>query len=126
MKLLFFDEFKLGVLKGDTFGITLEPPGGTIQPTVPPFVAIPYTPQKPGYLGIRYSPLQTNASPAPGKPFNVRGITLSRGLTITALEKRTRLLRDAQARGARTVSGPDSILKPVSVAYARPRSFFST
>jgi hypothetical protein len=30
-----------GVLKGDLFGITLEPPGGTIQPTVPPFVAIP-------------------------------------------------------------------------------------
>ena len=30
-----------GVLKGDTFGITLEPPGGTIQPTVAPFVAIP-------------------------------------------------------------------------------------
>src|SRR5690242_9683738 len=26
-----------GVLKGDTFGITLEPPGGTIQPTVAPF-----------------------------------------------------------------------------------------
>ncbi len=32
-----------GVLNGDTFGITLEPPGGTIQPTVPPFVAIPAT-----------------------------------------------------------------------------------
>jgi anti-sigma-K factor RskA len=30
-----------GVLNGDTFGITLEPPGGTIQPTVPPIVAIP-------------------------------------------------------------------------------------
>jgi Anti-sigma-K factor rskA, C-terminal len=30
-----------GVLQGDTFGITLEPQGGTIQPTVPPFVAIP-------------------------------------------------------------------------------------
>jgi hypothetical protein len=30
-----------GVLKGDTFGITLEPRGGTIQPTVAPFVAIP-------------------------------------------------------------------------------------
>jgi hypothetical protein len=29
------------VLKGDTFGITLEPPGGTIQPTVAPIVAIP-------------------------------------------------------------------------------------
>ncbi len=30
-----------GVLPGDTFGITLEPSGGTIQPTVQPFVAIP-------------------------------------------------------------------------------------
>ena len=30
-----------GVLRGDTFGITLEPAGGTIQPTVAPFVAIP-------------------------------------------------------------------------------------
>jgi Anti-sigma-K factor rskA, C-terminal len=30
-----------GVLPGDTFGITLEPRGGTIQPTVQPFVAIP-------------------------------------------------------------------------------------
>jgi hypothetical protein len=30
-----------GVLKGDLFGITLEPPGGTIQPTVAPFVAVP-------------------------------------------------------------------------------------
>ena len=30
-----------GVLPGDTFGITLEPPGGSIQPTVAPFVAIP-------------------------------------------------------------------------------------
>ncbi len=30
-----------GVLQGDTFGITLEPAGGTVQPTVQPFVAIP-------------------------------------------------------------------------------------
>ena len=30
-----------GVLRGDIFGITLEPPGGTVQPTVKPFVAIP-------------------------------------------------------------------------------------
>jgi anti-sigma-K factor RskA len=30
-----------GVLRGDLFGITLEPRGGTVQPTVPPFVAIP-------------------------------------------------------------------------------------
>jgi Anti-sigma-K factor rskA, C-terminal/Anti-sigma-K factor RskA, N-terminal domain len=30
-----------GVLKGDLFGITVEPSGGTVQPTVAPFVAIP-------------------------------------------------------------------------------------
>ena len=30
-----------GVLPGDIFGITLEPPGGTVQPTAKPFVAIP-------------------------------------------------------------------------------------
>src|SRR5947207_762303 len=61
---------------------------------LPPFIAIPNTPQRTGYLGIRYAPLQTNASPAPGKPFNVRGITLGEGLTVTALEKRSRLLHD--------------------------------
>jgi type II secretory pathway component PulM len=30
-----------GVLRGDIFGITVEPPGGTVQPTVKPFIAIP-------------------------------------------------------------------------------------
>jgi hypothetical protein len=30
-----------GVLPGDIFGITLEPAGGTVQPTAKPFVAIP-------------------------------------------------------------------------------------
>ena len=30
-----------GVLAGDIFGITLEPPGGSVQPTVKPLVAIP-------------------------------------------------------------------------------------
>jgi anti-sigma factor RsiW len=30
-----------GVLPGDIFGVTVEPAGGTVQPTVKPFVAIP-------------------------------------------------------------------------------------
>ena len=30
-----------GVLRGDIFGVTVEPPGGTVQPTVKPFIAIP-------------------------------------------------------------------------------------
>ena len=30
-----------GVLAGDTFGVTVEPEGGTIQPTVTPIVGVP-------------------------------------------------------------------------------------
>jgi Anti-sigma-K factor rskA len=29
-----------GVLAGDTFGVTIEPAGGTVQPTVPPIVGV--------------------------------------------------------------------------------------
>jgi hypothetical protein len=61
---------------------------------LPSFVAIPNTPQRAGYLGVQYAPLQTNATPAAGRPFSVRGISLSRGLTITEVEKRHELLRD--------------------------------
>jgi Protein of unknown function (DUF1501) len=64
------------------------------RPDLPPFIAIPNTPQRPGYLGIPYAALQTNESPMLGKPFNVRGITLGDGLTVTALEKRSQLLHD--------------------------------
>ncbi len=63
-------------------------------PGVPPFVAVPNTPQVPGYLGVKYGAFQTNATPAPGRPFNVRGISLSNGLTIEDIERRQRLLED--------------------------------
>jgi hypothetical protein len=59
---------------------------------LPHFVAIPNTPQKAGYLGVRHAPLQTNATPRPGEPFSVRGISLSGGVTVEQLEKRQRLL----------------------------------
>ncbi len=59
---------------------------------LPHFVAIPNTPQKAGYLGIRYAPLQTNSTPSPGKPFSVRGISLGDGLTVEQFEKRQKLL----------------------------------
>lgn len=61
---------------------------------LPGFVAIPNTPQRAGYLGVQYAPLATNASPTPGRPFSVRGISLARGLTVTEVEKRQKLLRD--------------------------------
>ena len=61
---------------------------------LPHFVAIPTTPQKAGYLGVRYAPLQTNDVPKPGVAFSVRGISLGNGLTVEQFEKRQNLLAD--------------------------------
>jgi len=63
-------------------------------PELPPFVAIPNTPQKAGYLGVRYAPFATNASPSQGQPFSVRGISLTNGMTVADLENRQQLLSD--------------------------------
>jgi hypothetical protein len=59
---------------------------------LPHFVAIPNTPQKAGYLGVRYAPLQTNDTPRANTPFSVRGITLGNGVTVEEFEKRQNLL----------------------------------
>jgi uncharacterized protein (DUF1501 family) len=63
-------------------------------PDLPPFVAIPNSNQRPGFLGVKYAPLNTGATPRAGQPFGVRGIDLAGGLTIADVEKRQRLLRD--------------------------------
>ncbi len=60
---------------------------------IPPFVAIPNSNQKPGYLGVQYAALNTGGTPRAGQPFSVRGISLGNGLTITDVEKRNNLLR---------------------------------
>ena len=61
---------------------------------VPGFVAIPSSRQKTGYLGVQYAPLNTGKAPLPGQPFGVRGLSMSGGLTIDAIEKRQDLLKD--------------------------------
>ncbi|MFM9114988.1 MAG: DUF1501 domain-containing protein [Planctomycetota bacterium] len=61
---------------------------------LPPFVAIPNSRQRAGFLGVQYAPLNTNATPQPGKPFNVRGVSLSTGVTIEEIERRQNLLQD--------------------------------
>jgi len=61
---------------------------------IPPFVAIPNTNEKPGYLGVKYAPFNTGSSPQAGAPFHVRGITLGNGLTVSEVEKRNNLLKD--------------------------------
>ncbi|HYE21875.1 MAG TPA: DUF1501 domain-containing protein [Tepidisphaeraceae bacterium] len=79
--------------------VTKELPGA---PDLPPYVAVPSTPQKAGYLGVRHAPLQTAAVPKPGEPFNVRGISLANGLTVADFERRQKLLADLDTtfRGA--------------------------
>lgn len=61
---------------------------------LPKFVAIPNTPQVPGYLGIEYAPMSTTATPKPGEKFNVRGVTLAGSLTVEKVERREKLLTD--------------------------------
>ena len=61
---------------------------------LPPFVAIPNSPQKAGYLGVKYSPMNTGATPKKGQPFSVRGISLGKGLTVSEVERRQKLVSD--------------------------------
>lgn len=61
---------------------------------LPPFVAIPNSNQRPGFLGVQYAPLNTTSTPRPGQPYSVRGITLGNGLTIEEVERRASLLAD--------------------------------
>jgi hypothetical protein len=61
---------------------------------LPPFVTIPNSPQRPGFLGVKYAPLKTGSTPQPGVPFSVRGFKLSGGLKVSDVEKRNNLLDD--------------------------------
>jgi len=63
-------------------------------PDLPPFVAVPTTTQRPGYLGVRYAALSTGQSPKAGQPFVVRGVSLERGLTVDRFDQRKALLKD--------------------------------
>jgi hypothetical protein len=71
--------------------VSKELPG---RPDLPTFVAVPATPQRSGFLGVRYAAFQTGSVPALGRPYGVRGITIGGGLTVSAVEKRERLLHD--------------------------------
>lgn len=69
--------------------ISKERPG---NPELPPFVAIPKSRQTPGFLGVKYAPLNTSATPIIGQKFNVRGMSVGGGLTMTDVQKRQKLL----------------------------------
>src|SRR5262245_40225010 len=64
---------------------------------LPPFVAIPKTPQVAGVLGVEYAPFSTQSTPRAGQSFTVRGITVGRGLALEKIERRQKLLTDLEA-----------------------------
>jgi uncharacterized protein (DUF1501 family) len=86
--------------------------GGT-RDDLPPFVAIPNTPQRAGYLGVQYAALETTETPKLGEPFAVRGIAMQEGVTVEEIENRRALLTkldttfDSIASSNRLVGGLD-------------------
>ena len=60
---------------------------------LPPFVAIPRTNQRPGFLGVKYAPLNTGGTPRIGQPFSVRGVSMEGGLQVAEVNRRSDLLR---------------------------------
>ncbi len=95
---------------------------------LPPFVAVPNTPQVAGYLGVEFAPFSTTNAPRRGQPFSVRGITLGQGLTVEEVEKRRRLLTDLDStfRGyekqSDLVNGLDKFSQRAYDIISSPRS----
>jgi hypothetical protein len=74
---------------------TKELPG---QADMPSYIAIPKTEWNAGFMGDAYAPFNTNAAPSPGKPFQVRGISLAEGVTIDKVNRREQLLKKIDRR----------------------------
>src|SRR5262249_27014555 len=93
---------------------------------LPHFVAIPSTPQKAGYLGVRYAPLQTNDVPKPGVAFSVRGISLGNGVTVAEFEKRQELLADLDTTfkeaDSKLIEGMDSFAQQAFDMIRSPKA----
>lgn len=70
------------------------------DPDIPSHVAIPRASQGAGFLGIRYAPLSTNSTPRFGQPYQVRGVSLSGGLTVEQVGRRQDLLQQLDGRMA--------------------------
>jgi hypothetical protein len=60
---------------------------------LPPFVANPKTNQRPGFLGVKYAPLNTGGTPRAGQPFSVRGVSMQGGLQVAEVNRRSDLLK---------------------------------
>lgn len=65
-----------------------------VAPDLPSFVSIPRAFDGPGYLGPKFSSLDTGEKPRANQPFNVRGVTLDNGISLQQLDRRHRLSQD--------------------------------
>ena len=61
---------------------------------LPAFVSIERSLHGPGYLGPQYASLDTGERPRAGGAFNVRGVTLGNGLSLSQLGRRQNLAAD--------------------------------
>lgn len=94
-------------------------------PDLPPFVAIPKTPQVAGVLGVEFAPFSTQSTPRPGQSYSVRGITVDRGLTIDKIDRRHSLLTKLEA-GFRDYEKDSGLLKGLDRFAQRAHDILSS
>lgn len=79
-------------------------------PDLPPYVAVPRTPETAGYLGVQYTALSTSSTPVRGQPFAVRGMALQKGTSTADVTRRRELLDDLDRTFA-SLGEKDDLLK---------------
>ncbi|MDM4019097.1 DUF1501 domain-containing protein [Roseiconus lacunae] len=65
---------------------------------IPSSVAVPRAGHGAGFLGIRYSSLETKSQPSFGNPYSVRGISLPGGIGVDEVKRRQSLLQKLDRR----------------------------
>ena len=92
--------------------VSKELPAGS---EIPSAVAVPKTSQGAGFLGIRYSALETNSQPSFGRPFSVRGISLPGGISTDEVHPPTGVAQKVGStlRGARKERSTARWLGPI-------------
>ena len=87
--------------------MTRERPG---DHDIPNHVAIPKASHGAGFLGIQHAALETKSTPAPDKPFSVRGIALPGNVSIDEVTRRQSLLKKLDRRFA-SIEKNESLLQ---------------
>ena len=65
---------------------------------LPQNVSVPKSGHGAGFLGIRHAAFETNSTPTPGRPYEVRGISMPTGIDIETIKRRQTLLSKLDRR----------------------------